>query len=223
MRRRCAGVSARTNRWCREVSAGGVGRPSQSWMVPSIVSRRQGVGRLKNYRSPLRRQKPGTNCFLGVWASGPGVDLSLFSAALTTENRDKARKFRRLRTATGRTGDVEIRTVICSTNAIESLMVCNSLALDVRAQLAAGLGEIMQPTGAWPPSRRRGGGHGRRIGREFRDFMRGRWSAMVRLAYTLTGDQGHAKNIAPAAYPVPTRPGGGWGGPATRTRTCGPS
>jgi hypothetical protein len=23
---------------------------------------------------------------------------------------------------------------------------------------------------------------------EFRDFMRGRWSAMVRLAYTLTGD-----------------------------------
>jgi preprotein translocase subunit SecD len=26
---------------------------------------------------------------------------------------------------------------------------------------------------------------------EFRDFMRGRWSAMVRLAYTLAGDQGH--------------------------------
>ena len=31
---------------------------------------------------------------------------------------------------------------------------------------------------------------------EFRDFMRGRWSAMVRLAYTLTGDQGHAEDIA---------------------------
>ena len=35
---------------------------------------------------------------------------------------------------------------------------------------------------------------------EFRDFMRGRWSAMVRLAYTLTGDQGHAEDIAQAAF-----------------------
>ncbi len=33
---------------------------------------------------------------------------------------------------------------------------------------------------------------------EFRDFMGGRWSAMVRLAYTLTGDQGHAEDIAQA-------------------------
>jgi RNA polymerase sigma-70 factor (sigma-E family) len=35
---------------------------------------------------------------------------------------------------------------------------------------------------------------------EFRDFMRARWSAMVRLAYTLTGDQGHAEDIAQAAF-----------------------
>jgi len=35
---------------------------------------------------------------------------------------------------------------------------------------------------------------------EFRDFMRGRWSAMVRLAYTLTGDLGHAEDIAQAAF-----------------------
>ena len=35
---------------------------------------------------------------------------------------------------------------------------------------------------------------------EFRDFMRGRWSAMVRLAYTLTGDQGHAEDITQAAF-----------------------
>jgi RNA polymerase sigma-70 factor (sigma-E family) len=35
---------------------------------------------------------------------------------------------------------------------------------------------------------------------EFRDFMQGRWSAMVRLAYTLTGDQGHAEDIAQAAF-----------------------
>ena len=35
---------------------------------------------------------------------------------------------------------------------------------------------------------------------EFRDFMRSRWSAMVRLAYTLTGDQGHAEDIAQAAF-----------------------
>ena len=35
---------------------------------------------------------------------------------------------------------------------------------------------------------------------EFRDFMRGRWPAMVRLAYTLSGDQGHAEDIAQAAF-----------------------
>ena len=35
---------------------------------------------------------------------------------------------------------------------------------------------------------------------EFRDFMRGRWPVMVRLAYTLTGDQGHAEDIAQAAF-----------------------
>lgn len=35
---------------------------------------------------------------------------------------------------------------------------------------------------------------------EFRGFMRGRWSAMVRLAYTLTGDRGHAEDIAQAAF-----------------------
>lgn len=35
---------------------------------------------------------------------------------------------------------------------------------------------------------------------EFREFMRGRWSAMVRLAYTLSGDQGHAEDIAQSAF-----------------------
>ena len=35
---------------------------------------------------------------------------------------------------------------------------------------------------------------------DFRDFMRGRWSAMVRLAYTLTGDQGHAEDITQVAF-----------------------
>ena len=35
---------------------------------------------------------------------------------------------------------------------------------------------------------------------EFRDFMRSRWPAMVRLAYALTGDQGHAEDIAQAAF-----------------------
>jgi DNA-directed RNA polymerase specialized sigma24 family protein len=35
---------------------------------------------------------------------------------------------------------------------------------------------------------------------EFRDFMQSRWSAMVRLRYTLTGDQGHAEDIAQAAF-----------------------
>jgi RNA polymerase sigma-70 factor (sigma-E family) len=35
---------------------------------------------------------------------------------------------------------------------------------------------------------------------EFGDFMRGRWPAMVRLAYALTGDRGHAEDIAQSAF-----------------------
>jgi len=35
---------------------------------------------------------------------------------------------------------------------------------------------------------------------EFGDFMRGRWPAMVRLAYGLTGDLGHAEDVAQAAF-----------------------
>jgi RNA polymerase sigma-70 factor (sigma-E family) len=35
---------------------------------------------------------------------------------------------------------------------------------------------------------------------EFREFMRGRWPAMVRLAYGLTGDRGHAEDVAQAAF-----------------------
>lgn len=35
---------------------------------------------------------------------------------------------------------------------------------------------------------------------EFRSFMNARWSAMVRLAYTLSGDQGHAEDIAQSAF-----------------------
>jgi RNA polymerase sigma-70 factor (sigma-E family) len=35
---------------------------------------------------------------------------------------------------------------------------------------------------------------------EFRDFMHGRWQAMVRLAYALTGDQGHAEDVAQTAF-----------------------
>ena len=35
---------------------------------------------------------------------------------------------------------------------------------------------------------------------EFRDFMHSRWPAMVRLAYALTGDQGHAEDVAQAAF-----------------------
>jgi RNA polymerase sigma-70 factor (sigma-E family) len=35
---------------------------------------------------------------------------------------------------------------------------------------------------------------------EFREFMRGRWPAMVRLAYGLAGDLGHAEDIAQAAF-----------------------
>ena len=35
---------------------------------------------------------------------------------------------------------------------------------------------------------------------EFRAFMHARWPAMVRLAYGLTGDQGHAEDVAQAAF-----------------------
>jgi RNA polymerase sigma-70 factor (sigma-E family) len=35
---------------------------------------------------------------------------------------------------------------------------------------------------------------------EFRQFMRGRWPTMVRLAYGLTGDLGHAEDVAQAAF-----------------------
>jgi RNA polymerase sigma-70 factor (sigma-E family) len=35
---------------------------------------------------------------------------------------------------------------------------------------------------------------------EFDGFMRGRWPAMVRLAYALTGDVGHAEDLAQAAF-----------------------
>ena len=39
-----------------------------------------------------------------------------------------------------------------------------------------------------------------RSGEEFREFMHGRWPSMVRLAYGLTGDQGHAEDVAAAAF-----------------------
>src|ERR1700730_16529115 len=35
---------------------------------------------------------------------------------------------------------------------------------------------------------------------EFDAFMRGRWPAMVRRAYALTGDVGHAEALAQAAF-----------------------
>ncbi|MBV9449626.1 MAG: hypothetical protein JO345_27400 [Streptosporangiaceae bacterium] len=35
---------------------------------------------------------------------------------------------------------------------------------------------------------------------EFREFMHGRWAAMVRLAYGLTGDRGHAEDVAQTAF-----------------------
>ena len=35
---------------------------------------------------------------------------------------------------------------------------------------------------------------------EFREFMHARWPFMVRLAYGLTGDQGHAEDVAQAAF-----------------------
>ena len=58
---------------------------------------------------------------------------------------------------------------------------------------------------------------------EFREFMHARWPVMVRLAYGLTGDQGHAEDVAQAAFarayaswPRVSRAG-------TRTRTSGRS
>ena len=35
---------------------------------------------------------------------------------------------------------------------------------------------------------------------EFREFMHARWPTVVRLAYGLTGDQGHAEDVAQAAF-----------------------
>jgi RNA polymerase sigma-70 factor (sigma-E family) len=35
---------------------------------------------------------------------------------------------------------------------------------------------------------------------DFRAFMHGRWQAMVRLAYALTGDRGHAEDLAQTAF-----------------------
>ena len=35
---------------------------------------------------------------------------------------------------------------------------------------------------------------------EFREFMHARWPAMLRLAYGVTGDQGHAEDVAQAAF-----------------------
>ena len=35
---------------------------------------------------------------------------------------------------------------------------------------------------------------------EFREFMLGRWPSMVRLAYGLTGDQGHAEDLVQTAF-----------------------
>ncbi|HEX6518741.1 MAG TPA: SigE family RNA polymerase sigma factor [Streptosporangiaceae bacterium] len=35
---------------------------------------------------------------------------------------------------------------------------------------------------------------------EFREFMHGRWAAMVRLAYGLTGDRGYAEDVAQTAF-----------------------
>jgi RNA polymerase sigma-70 factor (sigma-E family) len=39
-----------------------------------------------------------------------------------------------------------------------------------------------------------------RLDGEFREFMHARWPAMVRLAYGLTGDLGHAEDVAQAAF-----------------------
>ena len=39
-----------------------------------------------------------------------------------------------------------------------------------------------------------------RSAEEFREYMHGRWPGMVRLAYGLTGDHGHAEDVAAAAF-----------------------
>ena len=39
-----------------------------------------------------------------------------------------------------------------------------------------------------------------RLDGEFREFMHARWPVKVRLAYGLTGDQGHAEDVAQAAF-----------------------
>lgn len=39
-----------------------------------------------------------------------------------------------------------------------------------------------------------------RSGAEFGEFMHSRWPSMVRLAYGLTGDQGHAEDLAQTAF-----------------------
>lgn len=41
---------------------------------------------------------------------------------------------------------------------------------------------------------------GERADEEFREFMYAQWPAMVRLAYGLTGDQGHAEDVAQTAF-----------------------
>jgi hypothetical protein len=38
---------------------------------------------------------------------------------------------------------------------------------------------------------------------EFTGFMNGRWSALVRLGYGLTGDQGLAEDLAQTAFAIP--------------------
>ena len=39
-----------------------------------------------------------------------------------------------------------------------------------------------------------------RLDGEFREFMHARWPVMVRLAFGLSGDQGHAEDVAQAAF-----------------------
>ena len=58
---------------------------------------------------------------------------------------------------------------------------------------------------------------------EFREFMHSRWPAMVRLAYALTGDQGHAEDVAQAAFARAYASGPRSGGPRTPKATSGAS
>jgi RNA polymerase sigma-70 factor (sigma-E family) len=59
----------------------------------------------------------------------------------------------------------------------------------------------MQPGGTFPRSAlAREVAVSARPDDEFDAFMRGRWPAMVRLAYALTGDAGHAEDLAQAAF-----------------------